>query len=98
MYIDNALKRMIKCSPPTLELRGLAWNETCERDQNGLPIYKPAYHTCGVENWNSQQIGFVPGGHCNKTTATAFFYEGNAKLIAKKEVRRRSHRWPPLPP
>ena len=84
-HIDNAIKRILKCSPPE-GLRERAWTATGEKDQNGLDIFKSNFHTCGVENWNAMQTGFVPGGNCKKETATAYFYEGNARLITKKEV------------
>ena len=79
----NALKRIKKCSPPThLE----AWYRTGATDQNGIDIWKPYFHSCGVENWNSQQMSFVTSGNTTKEHATACFYEGNAKLITKKQV------------
>ena len=80
---ENAKARIVKCCPPP-HLR--AWGMTGECDHNELPIWKPYFHSCGVENWNSQQVSFVAGGNTKKEVATACFYEGNAKLITIKEV------------
>ena len=88
-YIGNALKRMLKCPPPE-DLCRHAWTKMGKTDMNDLPIFKPNFHSCGSGNMNSQQMGYVPGGHCRKETATALFYEGNAASIMKKEVHSRT--------
>ena len=82
---ENAKKRMLKCCPPAhLELK--PWKRTGEQDHNGVDIWKPRFHSCGTENWNSQQTSFVVGGNSRKELATACYYEGNGALITKKEV------------
>ena len=79
----NAKKRMMKCVPPDhLD----AWRRTDKTDQNDIAIWKPYFHSCGTENWNSQQMSFVVGANTKKENATALFYEGNARLITNKEV------------
>ena len=84
-YIDNALKRMIKCSPPE-NLVELAWTRTGKLDQNGLDIWKPNFHSCGVESMNARQMHFVVGANSTTETATALFTEGDGDIITKKEV------------
>ena len=52
----NALKRIVKCIPPP----GFdAYQLTGATDQNGIGIWKPLMHTCGVESLNSAQPDFV---------------------------------------
>ena len=82
---ENAKARIMKCSPPE-HLRQEAWQKTGKQDHNNVDIWKPRFHSCGTENWNSQQSSFVVGANTTKEHATALFYEGNAKLITKKEV------------
>ena len=82
---ENAKKRAFKCCPPA-DLKLEPWRRTGEQDQNGIDIWKPRFHSCGTENWNSQQASFVVGGNSRKELATSCFYEGNARLITKKEV------------
>jgi hypothetical protein len=80
-YFENALARIKNCCPP----EGFDdWYLNGETDHNGLGIWQPYFHSCGTENWNSQQKSFVVGGNSKKETATALFYEGNAKLITKR--------------
>ena len=81
----DALARMHKCVPP-LHLADKAWIPTGKLDANGLMIHKPEFHSCGTENWNSQQMSFVCGSKVKHEFSTACFYEGNANLITKKEV------------
>ena len=74
-YIGNALKRMLKCPPPE-DLCRHAWTKMGKTDMNDLPIFKPNFHSCGSGNMNSQQMGYVPGGHCRKETANGLILRG----------------------
>ena len=87
--VRNAKKRIVKCIPPKKGdgcIALAAWKETGTVDANGLKIYKPRFHTCGVESWNELQTNFVVGSTSSKELATGCFLEGNAKCIIRKGV------------
>ena len=88
-YIDNALKRMLKCSPPE-DLCRHAWTKTGKTDMNDLPIFKPNFYSCGTENMNSSRWATCQAATAGRKRRTALFYEGNAASIMKKEVHSRT--------
>jgi hypothetical protein len=59
-------------------LEGRAWYETGKM-HNGMKVYRPRYHSCGNEAWNSTQVDFVVGDHTSRQLATALYYEGITK-------------------
>jgi hypothetical protein len=80
----KGLARMLNCIPPE---GSQPWTLTDDHDHNGLPIYKPNYHTCGTESWNSTQSNFTSSA-CGKELATASFILGNARRIVEGKVKR----------
>ena len=82
--VNNALARILNCVPPeTLP----AWRPG-QVDQNGSDIYLPNYHTCGCESINAQQTAFCAGDNNSTELSTACHYEGNARLIQRKDEAR----------
>ena len=84
----NALKRILKCiAPSDVE----AYTLTGEKDQNGIEIWKPELHTCGVESLNSAQPNFVSSHTASKEFSTGCMLQGNAKRIISQQVALGEH-------
>jgi hypothetical protein len=82
--VDNALARVLNCVPPD----GIdAWRPSGEEDHNGFEIMLPNFHTCGCENINAQQTAFTAGDNNSKKLSTALHFEGNSRMIQRKEER-----------
>jgi hypothetical protein len=82
--VDNALARILNCVPPD----GLdAWRSSGRLDHNDFEIMLPNFHTCGCEMINAQQTAFCVGDNNTKELSTACHFEGNARLIQRKEER-----------
>ena len=82
--VDNAHARILNCVPPD----GLdAWRSSGREDHNHFEIMLPNFHTCGCEMINAQQTAFCVGDNNSKELATACHFEGNARLIQRKEER-----------
>ena len=84
----NALKRIVKCIPPP----GFdAYQLTGATDQNGIGIWKPLMHTCGVESLNSAQLDFISGHSTTKEFSNGCMLQGNAKRIISQQVALGEH-------
>ena len=88
----DALKRIMNCSVPSNQgfepwSRRLGADGEPEVDHNNFPVWKPNYHTGGIESINAAQPDFVVGPSNRRERATALHYEGNAVLRMKKAVR-----------
>ena len=81
-HATNALKRILNCIPPP---DMPAWREV-GLDVNGYTVWKPRFHTCSCESWNSAQPDFVAGCTATKELAQGCFLEGNTKRIVAKQV------------
>ena len=79
----NALKRMKKCIPP---VDMPAWEDSGETDQNNFIIWKPRFHTCGVESDNARDKNVASAGQ-GQLLGTGRFLELNTKSIITKAVK-----------
>jgi hypothetical protein len=82
-HVKNVIARLKNCAPPP---NCLAYVETGKRDQNGMPEFKPQFHTCYNESIHATLPEFLDSSSASKELAMARFIEGTARLAMKKQA------------